>query len=276
MTPFSIGMFQQLDIHPKADPTRDPILTPVVSIRPQVIWDSLDKYNDFTFGDHRYAMNQYAIVSRAQRLPKEYHPLSKDEKTRCVARILEIRAKDAQNVYVRVYWLYRPEEIPTGRQLYHGKAEYIATNHMEIVDATRFIRPAQIIHVNNEVLWLQQAQLACYWRQTYDYMLQKLSIQGQDCCLSTPTMSPLESSDDKGATGAAKFVTSTVGNTAGGLGRTVGGLVGAGGRGLGQTITGAAGSAGKPVGEAIESLGNGVENGANNVSKGVEDAGKWK
>ncbi|KAL9039076.1 MAG: hypothetical protein Q9180_002747 [Flavoplaca navasiana] len=89
-------------------------------------------------------------------------------------------------------------------------------------------------------------------------------------------MSPIGSENDKGATGAAKFVTSTVGNTVGGLGRTVGGVVGAGGRGLGQTITGATGSAGKPVGEAIESLGNGVENGANNVSKGVEDAGKWK
>ncbi|KAI4257292.1 MAG: hypothetical protein LQ352_001704 [Teloschistes flavicans] len=87
---------------------------------------------------------------------------------------------------------------------------------------------------------------------------------------------PFGSEDDKGATGAAKFVTSTVGNTVGGLGKTVGGVVGAGGRGLGQTVTGATGSAGKPVGEAIESLGNGVENGANNVSKGVEDAGKWK
>ncbi|KAL9599439.1 MAG: hypothetical protein Q9179_003553 [Wetmoreana sp. 5 TL-2023] len=89
-------------------------------------------------------------------------------------------------------------------------------------------------------------------------------------------MAPLGSEDDKGVTGAAKFVTSTVGNTVGGLGRTVGGVVGAGGRGLGQTVTGATGSAGKPVGDAIESLGNGVENGSTSVSKGVEDAGKWK
>ncbi|KAL8741633.1 MAG: hypothetical protein Q9190_005780 [Brigantiaea leucoxantha] len=89
-------------------------------------------------------------------------------------------------------------------------------------------------------------------------------------------MAPLSSDKDSGVTGGAKFVTSTVGNTVGGLGRTVGGVVGAGSRGIGQTITGATGSAGKPVGEAIESLGNGVEAGANNVSKGVEDAGKWK
>ncbi|KAI4143191.1 MAG: hypothetical protein L6R39_004669 [Caloplaca ligustica] len=95
--------------------------------------------------------------------------------------------------------------------------------------------------------------------------------------ISFPTMSPLDSdTNDKGATGAAKFVTSTVGNTVGGLGKTVGGIVGAGGIGLGQTVTGATGSAGKPIGDALESLGEGVESGVKNVSQGVEDAGKWK
>ncbi|KAL8677866.1 MAG: hypothetical protein Q9186_005752 [Xanthomendoza sp. 1 TL-2023] len=79
-------------------------------------------------------------------------------------------------------------------------------------------------------------------------------------------MAPIGSSNDEGVTGAAKFVTSTAGNTVGGLGRTIGGVVGAGGRGLGQTISGATGSAGKPVGEAIESLGNGVEKGAHNAT----------
>ncbi|KAL9034723.1 MAG: hypothetical protein Q9214_006913, partial [Letrouitia sp. 1 TL-2023] len=75
-------------------------------------------------------------------------------------------------------------------------------------------------------------------------------------------MAPISSDKDSGITGGAKFVTSTIGNTVGGLGRTVGGVAGAGGRGLGQTVTGATGSAGKPVGDAIESLGNGVESGA--------------
>ncbi|KAL8907922.1 MAG: hypothetical protein Q9171_005663 [Xanthocarpia ochracea] len=75
-------------------------------------------------------------------------------------------------------------------------------------------------------------------------------------------MAPISSDNDQGATGAAKFLTSTVGNTVGGLGRTIGGVVGAGGRGLGQTITSATGSAGKPVGETLETLGNEVEKGA--------------
>uniref|UniRef100_A0A0B7JHT4 CsbD-like domain-containing protein n=1 Tax=Bionectria ochroleuca TaxID=29856 RepID=A0A0B7JHT4_BIOOC len=64
-------------------------------------------------------------------------------------------------------------------------------------------------------------------------------------------------SQDSGATGAAKTATSSVGNLVGGLGRTVGNVTGAAGRGVGDTVTGATGS-------------------ADDVSKGVENAGQWK
>lgn len=84
------------------------------------------------------------------------------------------------------------------------------------------------------------------------------------------------SSQDTGVTGAAKFVTSTLGNTVGGVSRTVGGVTGAAARGVGDTITSATGSAGKPVGDALGSVGTGVEDGANRVAKGVEDAGQWR
>ncbi|KAI0129622.1 hypothetical protein BJ170DRAFT_681115 [Xylariales sp. AK1849] len=84
---------------------------------------------------------------------------------------------------------------------------------------------------------------------------------------------PLDNSQNQGATGAAKFVTSSVGNVVGGISRTVGNVTGAAGRGVGDTITGATGSAGKPVGDALGSLGTGVENGASGVAKGVENAG---
>ncbi|KAI1422448.1 hypothetical protein F5Y12DRAFT_717345 [Xylaria sp. FL1777] len=83
---------------------------------------------------------------------------------------------------------------------------------------------------------------------------------------------PLENNSDKGVTGAAKFVTSTLGNAVGGVGRTVGNVTGAAGRGIGDTITNTTGSAGKPVGDAISSVGNGVENGANSVSKVMRTA----
>ena len=58
-----------------------------------------------------------------------------------VARILEIRALDADNVFARVLWMYSPDELPpntlinedfvSGRQLYHGQHELIASNHSQ-------------------------------------------------------------------------------------------------------------------------------------------------
>lgn len=56
-----------------------------------------------------------------------------------VAYILEIRASDPDHVYVRIYWMYRPDDLPRGtndgmrviqgRQSYHGMDELIASNH---------------------------------------------------------------------------------------------------------------------------------------------------
>ncbi|KAJ5225899.1 hypothetical protein N7468_007124 [Penicillium chermesinum] len=87
---------------------------------------------------------------------------------------------------------------------------------------------------------------------------------------------PVNGSQDSGVTGAAKFVTSTLGNTVGGVGRTVGGVTGAATRGVGDTISGATGSAGRPVGDALNSAGTGLEDGTKRVAHGVENAGQWK
>lgn len=45
-TPFSVGMYQQMGVHPRADPTQPPTMTPVVTIRPESIWASLAKYRN--------------------------------------------------------------------------------------------------------------------------------------------------------------------------------------------------------------------------------------
>ncbi|OKL58487.1 hypothetical protein UA08_06295 [Talaromyces atroroseus] len=61
----------------------------------------------------------------------------------------------------------------------------------------------------------------------------------------------MPNNDNTGATGATKFVTSTLGNTVGGLSRTAGNVTGAASRGVGDTINSATGSAGRPVGDAL-------------------------
>ncbi|KAL8722378.1 MAG: hypothetical protein Q9181_007498 [Wetmoreana brouardii] len=174
-TPFAIEMHKQMDTQPYADPTQPPTMTPMVTIRPESVWATLKKYRNFVLRDQTYYVHQYVLISRFQPLPKEHKPLDTDDEVLCVARILEIRARDSQNVYVRVYWLYRPEEIPSGRQPYHGEHELVATNHMEIVDTLRVIRPARVNHLEDEKLWFRIPKVGLYWRQRYNFILQELS-----------------------------------------------------------------------------------------------------
>lgn len=58
----------------------------------------------------------------------------------------------------------------------------------------------------------------------------------------------MSSNQDQGATGAARFVTSAIGNTLGGVTRTVGNVTGAATRGVGDTVNAVTGDAGKPLG----------------------------
>jgi hypothetical protein len=73
------------------------------------------------------------------------------------------------HVYLRVCWLYRPEDLPGGRKPYHGLNELIASNDMAIIDATTVDGRANVIH------WQEQKDegevlnpLQLFWRQTLD------------------------------------------------------------------------------------------------------------
>jgi len=61
-----------------------------------------------------------------------------------------------------------------GAQSYHGKHELIASNHMEIIDAMTVASKASVSH------WLEKDEEkvldALYWRQTYDFQTQDLSV----------------------------------------------------------------------------------------------------
>jgi len=67
-----------------------------------------------------------------------------------VAKVLEVRAKDNQHVYLRVFWLYWPDELPNGRQPYHGANEFIMSNAMDIVDAMTVAAPAEVTQWDEE------------------------------------------------------------------------------------------------------------------------------
>ena len=52
------------------------------------------------------------------------------ESSLAVAIILGIRlCYRTGDTYVRIYWMYRPEDLPRGREQHHGAKELIASNH---------------------------------------------------------------------------------------------------------------------------------------------------
>lgn len=124
-------------------------------------------------GEEAFGVNDFVSINHSNIAHGElYSP--EDEKIFWVARVLEVRARDSQNVYLRVFWMYWPEELPMGAQPYHGKHELVASNHMEIIDAMTVASKASVSH------WLEKDEEkvldALYWRQTFDFQTQTLSV----------------------------------------------------------------------------------------------------
>jgi hypothetical protein len=91
-----------------------------------------------------------------------------------IAKILEIRGGDSAHVFLRVSWTYEPEDIPGGRQPYHGSHELVASNHMEIIDARAVQDPADVIYFDDNPessTTLEEGQH--FWRQRLDVNLPK-------------------------------------------------------------------------------------------------------
>ena len=97
-----------------------------------------------------------------------------DEHNFWVAKVLEIRAMDSQHVYLRVFWLYWPSELPGGRKPYHGKFELIASSAMEIIDASTVEGKALVEHWPEEDN--ENPITGLYWRQTFNAQKLTLSV----------------------------------------------------------------------------------------------------
>lgn len=125
--------------------------------------------------EKQFAVHDYVYVNNGQIGQFEE---SDDDKQFWIARVLEVRASGPTSVYLRVYWLYWPSELPDGAASYHGKSELVASNHMEIIDATTVSDKADVLHL------LEQEDAptvtGLYWRQKFDYTSKRLSVSRED------------------------------------------------------------------------------------------------
>ncbi|KAI9802212.1 MAG: hypothetical protein M1825_002933 [Sarcosagium campestre] len=125
------------------------------TVRPQQMWNSMRKYRNFT--------GRGADASDSDEPDRSFW----------VARVIEIRAKDQHHVYLRVYWMYWPEELPGGARYYHGKRELVASNHMDIIDAMTVCGKVDLQRLEEGDDDPPSHDL--YWRQTFSLIDQKLS-----------------------------------------------------------------------------------------------------
>lgn len=96
---------------------------------------------------------------------------------RWIAHVLEVRAADEQHVFLRVNWLYRPEDLPEGRQPYHGAAELVPSNFMQVIDAMAVDGSVKVRRWHEENEDEEPIEDGLFFRQWYDNTKKKLSVR---------------------------------------------------------------------------------------------------
>ncbi|KAL2064946.1 hypothetical protein VTL71DRAFT_4086 [Oculimacula yallundae] len=160
------------------------------AVTPNEEWESMKKYNNFIIQGEVYKNNTFVFV-RGEDTPKDKDNTEARPKDFWVARILQVRAKNAQHVYALITWMYWPEEIPppvpkaadqvskdSGRRNYHGTHELIASNYMEVLDVLSFAGKADVYH------WPEEDETVpsrLFWRQSYNRKTLELSQLREHC-----------------------------------------------------------------------------------------------
>ncbi|XXG94055.1 hypothetical protein Hte_000306 [Hypoxylon texense] len=168
-------------------------------VQPYQKWMDMTRYNSFVLNGVKYWSEGFIFVANNSTIERQKNPGEtlqprKKSDDDWVARILEIRASDEHHVYARVYWMYWPDELPTGtldgkksvqgRQWYHGANELIASNHMDVINVVSVTAAATVNQWDetNE----EEVQPALYWRQAFDVRSMELSSAELRCQCNRP------------------------------------------------------------------------------------------
>ena len=103
----------------------------------------------YVVGDEEFGVHDFVYVNHTSAGDQEPEAAERDH---WIAKVLEIRALNPTNVYLRIYWMYWPSELPKGREYYHGDQELVASNHVDIIEAATVSAKAPVQHLieNNE------------------------------------------------------------------------------------------------------------------------------
>ncbi|KAL5598897.1 uncharacterized protein BROUX77_005930 [Berkeleyomyces rouxiae] len=183
-------------------------------VEPRDKWYSMTRYQHFKLNSIEFRVGMFIWVANDQTAVMEAgnveqqlagpapNMAKKLSEYGWVGRILEIRAHDEDNVFVRLVWMYWPDElvpcrlvggsaggtadgsrIIQGRQQYHGWSEMIASNHMDIINAMTVSARATVTHWKEDDL---ESHSCLYWRQALDVRTSELTAVAPRCICRAP------------------------------------------------------------------------------------------
>ncbi|KAL9125575.1 MAG: hypothetical protein Q9217_005240 [Psora testacea] len=174
---FTVDQFQQLNPSASND-SRKPARNNVYVIRPYSIWESMARFAKLerqhwqrlenSHGDEVYKLQDTIIA---------YDPNHSTPRKR-IARILEIRAFDENNAFIRVFYMHSIADIPQLMSLGYEsdredaseeevRREIVATNEMGIIKASAVNRKLEATYVD----WTKGGQVppkGYWWRWKWD------------------------------------------------------------------------------------------------------------
>ncbi|RMD40087.1 hypothetical protein DV735_g5061, partial [Chaetothyriales sp. CBS 134920] len=145
-------------------------------IRPGSKWSEMRRYRNVKYQETDFPIDTFILVNRTYPPPPpppadatQEEVLNYQRTNTWVGKIQETRAEDEHRVFLRVFWLYWPQELPDGPQPYHGQQELVLSNHAEVVEATTISGRAEVSHWTEEDDDDEERPLyPLFWRQTFD------------------------------------------------------------------------------------------------------------
>lgn len=111
----------------------------------------------------RVYKNRYVCVLGKDESANEHH---------WTAYVLDIRSRK-DRLWLHIMWLYRPEDLPQGRQNYHSTNELVMSTHEQIIDSTSVLQIQQVDRFDEKTVGVPSQGL--YWRQLFDLASGRLS-----------------------------------------------------------------------------------------------------
>ncbi|KAK8913521.1 hypothetical protein VCV18_011528 [Metarhizium anisopliae] len=153
------------------------------SVAPHKLWCGMTRYNSFV--RNKFFVNDFVYISNDTSIERQMDTANDLRRLGYwVAKILEIRASDEYHVYLRIYWMYSPDDLPRNtihannlvgeRQYLYSENEILTSALVDIINVVSVVRKANVHEFGKPDD--DKIQNGLYWRQAFDYLTSELSV----------------------------------------------------------------------------------------------------